>query len=239
MEPAAQVEGGVPGMGVLIDNRSRRARAGAARKRAAPSPWLSAGGKKTTNGEHGKQIRTVFRRDYERKDDTETESSQGGCQTPTAPKTCEQDPPLPLRGAAAAAPTPLPHPPVRAAVLRRRAAEPLRHAAEPLRRSPRNRRAAAPPRCRATVLPGQAQPSRAGTARRRAEPSYTRLQKFLPSPFSFAEGERFQCATVRWVGAGRTARAERQVRSGRTEARPTAMGRGFVGVERSSVTLNL
>ena len=46
MEPAAQVEGGVPGMGVLIDNRSRRARAGAARKRAAPSPWLSVGGKK-------------------------------------------------------------------------------------------------------------------------------------------------------------------------------------------------
>ena len=44
MEPAAQVEGGVPGMGVLIDNRPRRARAGAARKRAAPSPWLSAGG---------------------------------------------------------------------------------------------------------------------------------------------------------------------------------------------------
>ena len=32
-------------MGVLIDNRPRRARAGAARKRAAPSPWLSAGGK--------------------------------------------------------------------------------------------------------------------------------------------------------------------------------------------------
>ena len=41
----SQVEGGVPGMGVLIDNRPRRARAGAARKRAAPSPWLSAGGK--------------------------------------------------------------------------------------------------------------------------------------------------------------------------------------------------
>ena len=36
MEPAAQVEGGVPGMGVLIENRPRRARAGAARKRAAP-----------------------------------------------------------------------------------------------------------------------------------------------------------------------------------------------------------
>ena len=34
----SQVEGGVPGMGVLIDNRPRRARAGAARKRAAPSP---------------------------------------------------------------------------------------------------------------------------------------------------------------------------------------------------------
>ena len=48
MEPAAQVEGGVPGMGVLIDNRPRCARAGAARKRAAPSPWLSAGGKKET-----------------------------------------------------------------------------------------------------------------------------------------------------------------------------------------------
>ena len=31
-------------MGVFIDNRPRRARAGAARKRAAPSPWLSAGG---------------------------------------------------------------------------------------------------------------------------------------------------------------------------------------------------
>ena len=44
MEPAAQVEGGVPVMGVLIDNRPRRARAGATRKRAAPSPWLSAGG---------------------------------------------------------------------------------------------------------------------------------------------------------------------------------------------------
>ena len=41
----SQVEGGVPGMGVLIDNRPRCARAGAARKRAAPSPWLSAGGK--------------------------------------------------------------------------------------------------------------------------------------------------------------------------------------------------
>ena len=41
-----QVEGGVPGMGVLIDNRPRRARASAARKSAAPSPWLSAGGKK-------------------------------------------------------------------------------------------------------------------------------------------------------------------------------------------------
>ena len=45
MGPAAQVEGGVPGVGVLIDNRPRRARAGAARKRSAPSPWLSAGGK--------------------------------------------------------------------------------------------------------------------------------------------------------------------------------------------------
>ena len=33
------------GMGVFIDNRPRRARAGAASKRAAPSPWLSAGGK--------------------------------------------------------------------------------------------------------------------------------------------------------------------------------------------------
>ena len=45
MEPPklAQVEGGVPGMGVLIDNRPHRARAGAARKRAAPSAWLSAG----------------------------------------------------------------------------------------------------------------------------------------------------------------------------------------------------
>ena len=32
-------------MGVLIDNRPRRARANAARKRAAPSPWSSAGGK--------------------------------------------------------------------------------------------------------------------------------------------------------------------------------------------------
>ena len=33
-------------MGVFTDNRPRRApRAGAARKRAAPSPWLSAGGK--------------------------------------------------------------------------------------------------------------------------------------------------------------------------------------------------
>ena len=38
MEPAAQVDDGVPVMGVLIDNRPRRARAGAARKRAAPSP---------------------------------------------------------------------------------------------------------------------------------------------------------------------------------------------------------
>ena len=48
MEPSAQVDDGVPVMGVLIkiDNRPRRARAGAARKRAAPSPWLSAGGKK-------------------------------------------------------------------------------------------------------------------------------------------------------------------------------------------------
>ena len=35
-------------MGVLIDNRPRRARAGAARKRAAPSPWLSAGGKEVS-----------------------------------------------------------------------------------------------------------------------------------------------------------------------------------------------
>ena len=35
-------------MGVLIDNRPHRARAGAARKCAAPSPWLSAGGKKST-----------------------------------------------------------------------------------------------------------------------------------------------------------------------------------------------
>ena len=44
------MDDGVPVMGVLsrIDNRPRRARAGAARKRAAPSPWLSAGGKKTT-----------------------------------------------------------------------------------------------------------------------------------------------------------------------------------------------
>ena len=33
-------------MGVFIDNRPRRARAGAARKRSAPSPWLNAGGKK-------------------------------------------------------------------------------------------------------------------------------------------------------------------------------------------------
>ena len=49
MEPAAQVKGGVPGMGVLIDNRPRRARAGAARKRAAPSPWLSAGGNENEN----------------------------------------------------------------------------------------------------------------------------------------------------------------------------------------------
>ena len=32
-------------MGVLIDNRPRRTQAGAARKPAAPSPWLSAGGK--------------------------------------------------------------------------------------------------------------------------------------------------------------------------------------------------
>ena len=37
-ETSAQVEGGVPDMSVLIDNRPRRARAGAARKRAAPSP---------------------------------------------------------------------------------------------------------------------------------------------------------------------------------------------------------
>ena len=36
MALAAQVEGGVPSMGVLIDNRPCRARAGAARKRAAP-----------------------------------------------------------------------------------------------------------------------------------------------------------------------------------------------------------
>ena len=48
MEPAAQVEGGVTahGPGVLVDNRPRRARAGAARKRALHSPWLSARGKK-------------------------------------------------------------------------------------------------------------------------------------------------------------------------------------------------
>ena len=36
---SAQVDGGVPVISVfLIDNRPRRARAGAARKRAAPSP---------------------------------------------------------------------------------------------------------------------------------------------------------------------------------------------------------
>ena len=34
-------------MGVLIDNWPRRAQAGAARKRAAPSPWLSEGGNHT------------------------------------------------------------------------------------------------------------------------------------------------------------------------------------------------
>ena len=68
---------------------------------------------------------------------------------------------------------------------------------------------------------------------------YTRLQKLIQSPFSFAEESDFHFASVRSVEAGRTARAERQVRPGRTEARPTAMRRGFMGVERSSVTLNL
>ena len=45
MEPAAQVEGGVPGMGVLIYDRPRRARADAARKRREEIPgfaWLTA-----------------------------------------------------------------------------------------------------------------------------------------------------------------------------------------------------
>ena len=65
------------------------------------------------------------------------------------------------------------------------------------------------------------------------------IAEILSSPFSFAEERDFHFASVRSVGAGRTARAERQVRSGRTEARPTAMGRGLMGVERSSVTLNL
>jgi len=51
----AQVEGGVPCAGVSIDNRPRRARAGAARKRAAaPSPSLGVGGKKAaTHSPHG------------------------------------------------------------------------------------------------------------------------------------------------------------------------------------------
>ena len=80
---------------------------------------------------------------------------------------------------------------------------------------------------------------RRGEPHDRGDVVYTRLQNFLPSPFSFAEERDFHFASVRSVEAGRTARAERQVRSGRTEARPTAMGRGFVGVERSSVMLNL
>ena len=37
---------------VLIDNRPCRARAGAARKRAVPSPWLSAGGKNSPHPPH-------------------------------------------------------------------------------------------------------------------------------------------------------------------------------------------
>ena len=69
--------------------------------------------------------------------------------------------------------------------------------------------------------------------------SNERLADFFQSPFSFAEESDLQFESVRSAGAGRTARAERQVRLGRTEARPTAMGRGFMGVERSSVTLNL
>ena len=69
---------------------------------------------------------------------------------------------------------------------------------------------------------------------------YSDLQNFFPSPFSFAEESDFQFASVRSQGRGAlpAARAERQVRLGRTEAGPTAMGRGFMGVERSSVTLN-
>ena len=53
---SAQVEGGVPDMGILIDNRPRRARAGAARKRAAPSPWLSAGGKQSESWPRSRQV---------------------------------------------------------------------------------------------------------------------------------------------------------------------------------------
>ena len=68
---------------------------------------------------------------------------------------------------------------------------------------------------------------------------YSDLQIFFQPPFSFAEESDLQFAIVRSAGAGRTARAERQVRLGRTEARLTAMGRGFMGVERSSATLNL
>ena len=46
MEPQPKWRAVCLHMGVLIDNRPRRARAGAARKRAASWPWLSAGGKK-------------------------------------------------------------------------------------------------------------------------------------------------------------------------------------------------
>ena len=43
---------------------------------------------------------------------------------------------------------------------------------------------------------------------------YSDLQKLLQSPFSFAEESDFQFASVRSAEAGRTARAERQVRLG-------------------------
>ena len=49
----------MPSMSVLIDTRPRRARAGAARKRAAPSPWLSAGGKIVVGTLHRAPVRPL------------------------------------------------------------------------------------------------------------------------------------------------------------------------------------
>ena len=58
-------------------------------------------------------------------------------------------------------------------------------------------------------------PARSGRPRgARRKVTYSDLQKFLTSPFSFAEESDFQFASVRSAEAGRTARAERQVRLG-------------------------